>query len=155
MMRYARYAAAVVFALLAVGFVTLWVRSGYRWDQVNWRVNGKVFVAFNTYWGTFDVRVFINSDALPSWLASGVSSTPIAMVMNPSWPTSSLPGVRYEWRYNAFGAKANLPYWCLAASSLGLAALFAFKRSWRFSLRTILVVTTVLAGLLGFAVYAI
>jgi hypothetical protein len=34
MMRYARYAAAMLFALLAAAFVALWVRSHYRQDSI-------------------------------------------------------------------------------------------------------------------------
>ena len=33
MMRYARYAAAVLFALLAVGFVALWMRSYWAFER--------------------------------------------------------------------------------------------------------------------------
>ena len=46
----------------------------------------------------------------------------------------------------------RLPHWFLAASSFSLTALFAFQRIRRFSLRTILVATTVVAGVLGMAV---
>jgi hypothetical protein len=57
--------------------------------------------------------------------------------------------------FESGGGWITLPHWFLAASSLGLAALLAFTRTWRYSLRTILVATTVVAGLLGLAVWAV
>jgi len=38
-------------------------------------------------------------------------------------------------------------------SSLALAALFAFKRTWRFTIRTLLIATTLVAAVLGIGVY--
>ncbi len=46
-----------------------------------------------------------------------------------------------------------LPHWFVAASSFGLAALFAFKRNWRFTIRTLLIATTLIAAALGLGVY--
>ena len=61
----------------------------------------------------------------------------------------------FDLRNDASRLSVAVPHWFLAASSLGLAALFAFKRTWRYSLQTILVAMTLLAGVLGFAVWSI
>jgi hypothetical protein len=78
------------------------------------------------------------------------------MTGNP-WPSWKWKGGLYgfAWELADWHLAVTLPHYFLAASSLGLAALFAFKRTWRYSLRTVLVATTLLAGLLGLAVYAV
>jgi hypothetical protein len=52
---------------------------------------------------------------------------------------------------NGYGV--SFPHWFLAACSLGFAALFAFKKTWRFRLRSILIATTLLVIALGLGVY--
>jgi hypothetical protein len=140
MMRYARYAASLVFALLAAGFVALWVRNYRQCDVLQYVGPGdrglKVASCLNSV-------CFILTNA-QGWTGErGMSFHTF-----PAKPVGRLPG-------GSIIGLVNLPYWLLAASSLGLAALFAFKRTWRFSLRTILVATTLLAGLLSLAVYVI
>jgi hypothetical protein len=48
-----------------------------------------------------------------------------------------------------------LPYWFLALSSLALAALLAFKPVTRFTVRGLLITTTLVAAVLGAAVYTL
>jgi hypothetical protein len=69
------------------------------------------------------------------------------------WPARQEVLREFQWTRFADGLRVVIPHWFPAALSLGFAALCAFKRPWRYSLRTILVATTVLAGLLGLAVY--
>ena len=144
MMRYARYAAAALFALLAVGFVALWARSYFWWDLAG----GNGFLLMSYYGIT---AVNFNEQYVGNKLGWG------------AFPADDNEGERFwkigllgiGFRHNALGTLYYLPHWFLAASSLALAALFAFKRTWRYSLRTILVATTLLAGLLGLAVYVV
>lgn len=151
MMRYARYAAAVLFALLAAGFVVLWVRSYTysdaaegpiaKWQGGYHATRGEIILACGrldaytraTEWKTYSFHV--SRDRRP---------------MKPTFLGFAFE--RHEtlaWKY------VYVPHWFLSASSLGLAALFAFNRTWRYSLRTILVATALLAGLLGVAVGSI
>src|SRR5262245_35149801 len=51
MARYLRIAAAVVFALLALAFVALWVRSYYWIDEVNWRKHQLGLIAVQSEFG--------------------------------------------------------------------------------------------------------
>ena len=147
MTRYARYAAAVLFALLAVGFVALWVRSFYWPDgYVSTILNnrglgvlsrqGVLFLAFTNGDGEFGA----------AWRISEAESE----------SSRRITGFRFYRKATStyYDTVATFPHWSLAASSLALAALLAFNRTWRFSLRTILVATTILAGLLGLAVWA-
>jgi hypothetical protein len=148
MLRYARYAVAVVFALLAVGFVALWVRS--------------------YYWPDGYASTLLNSRGLGALSSQGVlflSLTKGDGEFGTAWAISeaesesrrSVTGFRFYRKATStyHDAVASLPHWFLVASSLALAALFAIKRTWRFSLRTILVATTLLAAILGLAVWAV
>ena len=47
------------------------------------------------------------------------------------------------------------PHWFLVASSLAIAILLAFKPITRFTVRGLLITTTLLAAFLGLAVYAV
>jgi hypothetical protein len=146
MTRYARYAAAALFTWLAVGFVALWARSYWRLEILEQRtdlqafqissVNGRIAI------GGLDPRVTIGKFYLN-----------VVSADSADWRKGGVLGFAYydDGLVTAFSA----PHWFLAASSLGLAALFTFKRTWRYSLRTILIATTLLAAILGLAVYAI
>jgi hypothetical protein len=145
MMRYARYAAAALFALLAVGFVALWVRSYFRADSLYGYFADDCPVGFHSHRGVAGCIIeFDSADYAPAkgwWFQSrSVDPEPLA-------------GWGFRLSLNSWPSWVFIPHWFLAASSLGLAALFAFKRSWRYSLRTILVATTLLAAVLGLAVY--
>jgi hypothetical protein len=147
MMRYARYAAAVLFALLAMAFVALWVRSYHRWDVLICPTPTAVVFTFQSAGGSVLVDSASADSRQGKWLSM-------------RWPPfktlsySFLPrDFRLDW--NGGLPRAVLPHWFVAASSFALAALFAFKRTWRYSLRTILVATTLLAAALGLAVYAV
>jgi hypothetical protein len=147
MMRYFRYAAAAFFALLAIGFAALWVRSYYRADAIYGYFGPDSSVELRSHRGVAGCIIeFDSADNAATnrwWLQSRavdpepLSGSGFSLSLDP-WPT---------W--------VTVPHWFLALSSLGLAALFAFKRIWRYSLRTILVATTLLAGLLGLAVYVV
>jgi hypothetical protein len=159
MMRYARYAAAVLFTSQTVGFVALWVRS-YTWGEEVCFRKAAQWPALAVFSGDGRVGLTVHSPD-----AVGISG------LHYIGPHRRHAGARSVWssidlaipNLMEFGAGWTngshflmmLPYWFLAASSLGLAALFAFKPTWHYSLRTILVATTLLAGLLGLAVYAV
>jgi hypothetical protein len=142
MMRYLRYAAAVVFALLAVGFVALWVRSNSLFDEL-W-----IPVPFGRKLGLLSLDNF----ASITW-----ENNPDGNFIFRSSNVDVYLRPKTHWGFLFVSEPDStyvcMPHWFLAASSLALAALFAFKRTWRYSLRTILVATTLLAGLLGLAVY--
>jgi hypothetical protein len=148
MMRHARYSAAVLFALVAAGFAALWVRS-YSVRDLFFNADGHVL----SYKGVTMVEVYKKAWPLPGKPSRFWSSHPIpATEVYSPWDSGFLG---FEVTETKVGKGMELPHWFLAASSLGLAALFAFKRTWRYSLRTILVATMLLAGLLGLAVWAV
>jgi hypothetical protein len=155
MMRYARYAAAVLFALLAVGFVALWVRSYWWQDHVGrWRTSLPT-MAVESFWGEIVLSTWHNDspqNGSSTWVIDAVKANKENLI--------EFDGVLgFGIMHHSFGMRrwvdVFVPHWFLALSSLGLAALFAFKRTWRYSLRTILVATTILAAILGLAVYVV
>jgi hypothetical protein len=153
MLRYARYAPATFFALLAAGFVALWVRSYDFMDAASGPI-GKWYVFPSTIRGTTMIE-FANSATFvqveKKWRFSSTPLNSMGPIEDHSKHTTFGFGIRPRSRSICL----YFPLWVLVAASLGLAALFAIKRTWRYSLRTILVATTLLAGLLGLAVYAV
>jgi hypothetical protein len=153
MARYLRIAAAVVFALLALAFVALWVRSYYYLDRVHVPAGGKAVLGFgsyagNTAWGWGTKRIF----AARRWHLS-------------SQHHSEVVGFNFRGKNSFYGfnldgngvthVRVTSPHWFLAAASGALAALFAFTRTWRFSIRAMLIATAVLAGVLGLIAYSL
>jgi hypothetical protein len=139
MMRYARYAAAWFFALAAVGFVALWVRSYFHFDQVYGPI-GSLPVCLSSDSGA--VMLHSSGEVFNDWTV--ITFEPIGS------PYPNLLGFTV-----LEGYALRVPYWFLVASSLGLAALFAFKPITRFTVRGLLITTTLLASVLGLAVYAV
>jgi hypothetical protein len=151
MLRYARYAAATFFALLAAGFVALWVRSYYNHDVVMWRISDTRALSVTSVRGKIIWHPF-EATGLTKTLAWEASP-----LMPGDWSRFDAAVETGHWIYIG-GAEPEafvVPHWVLAALSLALTALFTFNRTWRYSLRTILVATTLLAAVLGLAVYAV
>jgi hypothetical protein len=69
-------------------------------------------------------------------------------------PTKTLTGFSFRWESTSFWY-VQIPYWFLAISFTVFAALpWARSIQWRFSLRTLLIATTLVAVVLGTIVYA-
>jgi hypothetical protein len=151
MMRYARFAAAVLFALLAVGFVALWVRSYYVYDCVWGTTRSGTVFDIGSHWGGI-IFQFDYSRSIGPELTAASFTDPETF---PHEPEELGPGFGFAYFAKNNDSMIVIPHWFLAALSLGLAAIFAFKRTWRYSLRTVLIATTILAGLLGLAVWAV
>jgi hypothetical protein len=55
-------------------------------------------------------------------------------------------------RRSTIAAAVALPHWCLVAFSASLALVLGIRRAWRFTLRTLLIVTTLVAVALALVV---
>jgi hypothetical protein len=159
MRRHLRYAPAVAFALLALAFVGLWVRSYTYSDGIGGPIDKYQTAGFDSCYGLikgnlskwpqgslpFDRWFFasraaaIDRDGMEEWRKF---FTPLGL------------GLSLDIRPNG-GFGFSLPHWFLAASSLALAALLAFKPITRFSVRGLLIATRLLAAVLGAVVYAV
>ena len=150
MTRYARYAGAVLFALLAVGFAALWVRSYKTADVTFYGSSGSLVLRIVPNRGIVTV-VLLNAE--PSWDERGWN-----LFHFPAEPR----GDRWERTFWGFGFANHagthvlfVPHYFLVIASASIAALFAFNRTWRFSLRGLLITMTLFAAALGLLVYVV
>jgi hypothetical protein len=153
MARYLRIAAAVVFALLAMAFVAWWVRSHFYLDAASGPI-GKWYIFPSAIRGTVqltyaDSAIFVQLEK--KWR---FSSTPLNS-MQPFSDYSKHTTFGFGVRRRSQDVSLFFPIWSLAALSLALAALFAFKRTWRFTTRGLLIATTAIAAILGLIVYSL
>jgi len=158
MARYLRIAAAGFFALLALAFVALWVRSYHFYEGVSSPVGSSYFGALDGCAGVFAVELS-RHDVLPryarEWNYRRIPRDSIMDTLNKRVGQSVLgTGILVEGKPSG-GFVVMLPYWLAVALSLALAALFAFKKSWRFTIRGLLSATTVVAGVLGLIAYSL
>ena len=142
MLRPLRIAVSVVSGICCVLMIVLWVRSYWRRDLISGHTTNRWFVIESV---SGHVALMSQNDA------SGISTT---------------------WRFDSwgphtrrFGVRINdhlvVRYWSLAFSFAVLAvtpwlsALLAnaSQARWRFSLRTLLIATTLVAAVLGLIVY--
>jgi hypothetical protein len=154
MTRYLRIAGAVAFALLACVMIGLWIRS-YSWSEgVNGPISDHYFAGIEHCYGLV-ICDLSRWDELPceEWRhpIQSAESLESAIVY---WKSETALGLGFLFNARAAnGFGMSFPHWFLAATSIALAAVLAFKRSWRFSIRSILIATTLLAVALGLGVY--
>jgi hypothetical protein len=152
MLRRLRYAPAVVFALLALAFVGLWVRSYRYLDAVNPFYRA---VELRSTRGHVGIAVW----QYP-WLQERTDFIWLTYNQMPTDPIEPLPrpykgACGFAVARNGAAVGLSLPYWFLALTSLALSALLAFKPITRFTVRGLLIATTLIAAVLGAVVYAI
>jgi len=162
--RILRIAWSVVWGIAAVLLVALWVRSYWFFDQFIQRQSVTDYVAYTTFQGQFAFGTgndpVLQQCFTQRWTRRGFRTVewdaslqgPVAF-----FPSSPHPrdGKFIHWpQYNnPFMGRAYteiiIPYWlpCLAAAML--ATLPWLKWPMRFSLRTLLIATTVVAIVLG------
>jgi hypothetical protein len=152
MTRYLRIAAAGFFALLTLALVVLWVQSHYYVDIQMLTIDDDHCVIVNSYAGRILLGVGQTAPYDQSRLGSGGwcrESRPVEASWK-RWPDRAFGfGFDDEGRY--FEVRA--PHWLYAGAFASIAALFAFKRLWRFNIRSILIATMLLAVALGLGVY--
>jgi hypothetical protein len=146
MLRYLRAAGAVFFAALAIGLICLWVRSYESCEAAALNPGGQHALSITSYRGAAWLILF-EADDSPGWIFVTIPADSITIYA----PNGGILGIRL-YRHGA-ETYLTLPHWCLAASSLSVGAMCVFKRSFRFSLRAILIATTLIAAMLGLAVY--
>jgi len=170
--RYLRIAVSAVCIVACVLLIGLWVRSYWRMDQLIRRVSTTDYVAYTTIQGQFVfgrsndpiLRAMFKQNwtrrgfAMKDWGAA--LSGPVAyfpatapgphdseLMRLPRFSSRpfviTTPGTSYY--------EVIVPYWLIVLSTASLAALPRIP--WRFSLRTLMIATTLVAFLLGLVVY--
>ncbi len=169
MLRPLRYLPATAFALLALAFVGLWVR-GYSIADI---ASGPMGTRQNALSSNRGIIQFVPRGRLCRGCRVPIltilrACEPLVEGWN-QWARTVFPlnhpqllGSYYEFTWLGFGLRSKadrvslfLPHGFLALSSLATAALLAFKPITRFTVRGLLMTTTLLAAVLGLVVYAV
>lgn len=139
--------------VIACGMVLmLLARSYWRWDWVSIPVRSDVFLSVNSGSG----RIYASTPFLGVLQNRPTKSTTVVASEWRWW--SREPSQAYFQRVTVFGGgwdnnsvRVRFPHWFLALLFATVAASPWFR--WRFSLRTLLIATTLVAVLLGIAMY--
>jgi hypothetical protein len=138
---------SVSWGIVAVLLVALWVRSFNREESV-WIYTPRGGVTLCNIYGKAILKVAIRAGAVPN-VVTGMQSS-----INPQ-PELSFYGMEFYAGFLLRRGSNNfdlfIPYWFLTLLSLSIAPLAWLHR--RFSLRTLLIVMTLLAVVFGLAVW--
>jgi hypothetical protein len=153
MVRFLRIAVSAVFLTLCLVFVVLWVRCYWLIDTL-WgpatnngqiaivSIQGQLFLG-NNYAGRY-----------PSWSRqSGILYSKWRSIWTVLFPRRDVFGFALVADSNNLGI--TIPYWLAVLSTATVGCLPWARWSKRFSLRTLLMATTIFAVVLGMAVYGI
>jgi hypothetical protein len=154
MTRYLRIAAAGFFVLLTLALTGLWIRS-YTWRDTAIMLAGK---NINLGAGSVNGVVMVVAHRDAPHLDRKDRFYVTSHGVEPEYDRVDLSDfgvLGFSFNREAYiesrGFYVSFPYGFLAASSFALAAIFAVKKSWRFTTRSLLIATTLLA--LGLGVY--
>jgi len=140
-----RIAWSAICAITCVVLVALWVRSYWWLDNVNFSTAGTTVVqSFN---GSL---AFVYSREISNPGLTTLSAKKLATLIKPIELRTKWP----DWYFgsNQKTLTIRLPYWFVTLLPCVLAAVPWMR--WRFTIRTLLIITTLVAALLGLAVWA-
>lgn len=164
-----RRASTVVFGVLFVMFFALWVRSYWWFDQFSGPISNFAYGGITSVQGqsTFEVR-YDRDYRKPlgvNWKWRGFPMSEWENALNspvPYFPAGKAkPFFSFTLRWpRVTGSEIVVPYWIPLLLSGSVAALPWMTRRWvdrpcRFSLRAMLIATTVLAFVLGMVCYTV
>jgi hypothetical protein len=149
MFRKLRIAFSVVCGIVCLLLILLWARSYWATDLISRIDSRKIATTFGSQYGAL---YFAHFDAEIAYTGTGNSSAPR------QWAYKSLGGYHannglFVWKRSESSLKAALPHWAVAILALMIGA--GSWLPWRFSLRSLLIATTLVALLLGAVVYAL
>jgi hypothetical protein len=141
-----RIAWSVACGIACVLLIAFWVRSYWWVDQVFVPVTKSTYFVVGSIPNAFGIGFGVKSPTVTqAWLTNRTAE----------WITIGEPHDRsfYLTFFRLQGAGVMMPYWCGVLLSAALAAVPWMP--WRFSLRTLLIATTLVALVLGAIVYAV
>jgi hypothetical protein len=145
-LRYFRIAFSVMCGIACVLLIALWVRSYWWMDEITYVHSPAKIIVVVSVEGLNGVRI-------GPWQFTGAPRSMIQSYWKPRvvYDDNSFLGFRFK--ATPTTKTAAVPYWfsVLLFGSLAVAPWFR----WRFSLRTLLIATTLVAVVLGLIVYAI
>ena len=141
-----RIAWSVWWGVMAVLMVVLWVRSYSRLTTWQFLTTPQIRYYLHSVDGTLAIqcwyREFISKELVPMFRKSDMSW----LTTNAGLSVRGTPGLGIE--------SVSISYWLLTVAT-GALATMPWLPIWRFSLRTLLIATTLVAVVLGAVVYAI
>ena len=157
--RRVRIAVSVFFGVLTVAMCVLWVRSYFWRERIVFGTYGDRAIQFSHVLGTLHFITF-SEPGLKFWQPydspTGRGKLPIdEWRREPTLIKKDLPKSRlgFGGYFGKTGSTAYIPYWFLVVLSGTCAILPWLKFSWKFSLRTLLIATTLVAVALGLVCY--
>jgi hypothetical protein len=139
-----RIAWSVLWGIACVLLIVSWIRSYWSYESFCYR-GPKEAVGVETAWGTTWFYRNSSPDRTrgTGWHVSRYEQSPFDK------PDATVFGFDWHWESDVFWV--GLPHWLAATALAALAALPRLR--WRFTLRTLLIATTLVAVVLGLVVY--
>ena len=135
--------ASIVCLVACVALMGMWVRSYWRIDAIGATSGNNDFVI-----GSERGVIFCGGNgSFRTAIATGVWRTESDLPDEGPLPQPSF--LLFHFEYDQSGAEILIPYWFLVLSTGLLSILFWYKRGWQFTLRDLLIATTLLAIVLG------
>jgi hypothetical protein len=152
-----RIAWSVVWAVACVLLIGLWVRSDTHRDEAAAPFGGNRRVVIQSLYGEIEC-VFTVASWYPisEWrlLSESTSITIPPTLYLEDETTTHLTGFGFSWAFSSGEYFAvGVPHWFAMICSIALATAPWMRWSWRFSLRTMLIATTLVALVLGVIVW--
>ncbi len=147
MTRRLRIAVSVFFAMLPVLVCVLWVRSYWRSDQVDFPITGHHGVSITSVRGQMSCWRWNGGGRIQFWSQTTEEWLGHPPVVNEYFDFPPHQGLRIN------GGTLWIPHAFVVFLFAVLAILPCFQLSYRFSLRTLLIATAIVAILLGLAVW--
>jgi len=146
-----RIAWSVAWGVGAVLLIAMWVRSFETWDRCYWPG------------GTLGMQLNSDADHIVLVVFPRDPSSNIVSFFAASRPTYDESQTYYKddvlgfyFRRTPSGFRLDVPHWFLALLSVSMAAApWRRQLDWRFSLRTLLIATTLVAVGLGLIMYVV
>jgi hypothetical protein len=158
-----RIAWSVGWGVVCLSLIALWIRSYSQWDNICAKPNTEHYIMCRSVCGqlsvgylgelmktrpTFEWAIYSNPTIDNGWVTANFGPGSKSLV---SLELSEQMG--FNIYVNAGDREVTVPHWFLAMLTALVAAISWLP--WRFSLRTLLIIMTLVAVGLGLAVYAL
>ncbi len=151
-LRYLRIAFSATCLIACVLLIVLWVRSYWRMDDISRTGGTSATISLRSDLGRLEASTgpAVNLSSPPSWQYWGYEQAPSTTDSVKSRPWFRK---RFRWHRSAALSLIEVPHWFLIIISGTISVLPWIRPSRRFSLRTLLLATTLVAAVLGLIVW--
>ncbi len=151
LIRWLRISASTVCLILCGMLIGLWVRSYWWFDKAHCPLWGERMLIINSMKGRLTAGALLDSSANTGVFPSGwglhiYSANQVILPRNFTNPY-------FGFAWDRYGPNVKFPGWLPAVIAGTLAAVLGIRKPYQFSLRTMLIVTALVAGLLGLVMW--